>query len=127
MQRYLYEEHALPKGFRFPRSFLAFIEQELVPDLCPWRFLCFSPKDADGWYLAVKRMYPDRSLVPFAHWINSDDIACFDGAPADDPLVHYVHAYASPGWEDRGHVSGFEEWLAAAKRQSAESTEENPG
>jgi hypothetical protein len=70
--------------------------------------------------LALKRQYPARQLVPFALWEGSDDVACFDGgAESGDPVVYYVHAYASPGWEDRGHVRNFAEWLEAAKEESS--------
>jgi hypothetical protein len=119
MKRYLYTREALPQGFRFPKSFLDFVAQQPIADTRPWWLLCQSQQDADGWMLAVKRQYPTRKLVPFALWVGSDDVACFDGdGPLDDPIVHYVHAYASPGWEDRGHVANFEEWLKLANRES---------
>ena len=50
----------------------------------------------------------------------SDDIACFDASidSADDPIVFYVHAFASPGWEDRGSVANFNEWLKQALQEA---------
>ncbi|KPF52063.1 hypothetical protein IP65_17870 [Novosphingobium sp. AAP1] len=120
MTCYLFDQKSLPEGFQFPQSFLDVVGRDVLPDLQPWRFLCQSPKDADGWMLAVQRLYPTRKLVPFALWVGSDDVACFDGGGAsDDPVVHYVHAYASAGWEDRGNVPNFGEWLKAATEQSA--------
>ena len=126
MTRYLYDPAELPKGFRFPESFLTFVDQVTHPDLHPWQFFFTSKKDADGWLLAVKRLYPDRKLVPIAHWMNSDDIACFDGSGlSDDPEVYFVHAYASPGWEHRGQAANFSEWLVEAAEQSAAWKKEN--
>jgi hypothetical protein len=79
-----------------------------------------SQRDADGWLLTVKRLYPERKLVPFALRMGSDDIACFDGSTSSaDPVVYLVHAYASSGWEDRGSVANFEAWLKVAEEESA--------
>ncbi|WP_421850617.1 hypothetical protein [Novosphingobium sp.] len=115
----MFDPKSLPEGFRFPRSFIDLVDRNALPDLQPWRFLCQSQKDADGWMLAVQRLYPSRKLVPFALWAGSDDVACFDGdGRSDDPVVHYVHAYASAGWEDRGNVPSFDEWIKAAQEQS---------
>ncbi|SDY98805.1 hypothetical protein SAMN04515617_1445 [Collimonas sp. OK242] len=120
MEPYLFTEGLLPEGFLFPHSYIDFVSRESIPDLDPWWFLCTSQRDADGWFQAVKKLYPERKLVPFALWDGSDDIACFDASvPTADPLVHYVHAYASSGWEDRGHVANFTEWLKVTEEESA--------
>ena len=63
--------------------------------------------------------------VPFAHWYCSDDIACFDGADTSgNPKVYFVHAFASSGWEDRGDVDNFDEWLKIAQKDSEEYKKE---
>lgn len=96
-------------------------EAGTIPDISPWIFFNQNKESADGWMLAVQRLYPTRMIVPFALWVGSDDIACFAGDDhSGDPLVHYVHVYASPGWEDRGSVANFTEWLKAAEKQSAD-------
>lgn len=121
MKPYLYTQELLSEEFVFPSSFLNFISKNPIPELYPWWFLCTSELDANGWLLAMKRLYPSRKLVPFALWTGTDDVACFDASePSDDPIVHYVHAYASPGWEDRGRVDNFLEWLAFAEKESSE-------
>jgi hypothetical protein len=121
MSRYLYSSDMLPVGFQFPQSFLAHVASLATLDVSPWQFLFRSQKDADGRMLAVKRLYPTRSLVPFAHWDGSDDVACFDGDDrSGDPAVHLVHFYATAGWEDRGQVGSFDEWLKVAEQQSAD-------
>src|SRR5262245_21626115 len=110
MKRYVVSAELLPHGFQYPASFLELLGGEL-PDLDPWYFLCESRKLVDGWMGDIRGLYPSRKLVPFAKWSASDDIACFDASSASqDPIVHYVHAYASPGWEDRGNVVNFLEW-----------------
>lgn len=120
MERYLFTIESLPEGFRFPSLFLEYVTREPIPDLDPWWFLCTSKPDADGWFQAVKRLYPARKLVPFALWLGSDDVACFDASELSaSPVVHYVHAYASPGWEDRGQVADFTAWLKIAEEESA--------
>jgi hypothetical protein len=120
LKRYLFTRHVLPSGFRYPKSFLEFIEQEQLPDLFPWKFLAEDQVSADGWREEIERLYPSRTLVPFANYSGSDDFACFEAAyPSEDPVVHYVHAYASSPYEDRGNVANFLEWIKDAESASA--------
>lgn len=73
------------------------------------------PGTSDAWIKTLREAYPDRSLVPFAKYSYTDDIACFEADSASsDPVVHYIHAFTTPGWEDRGHVKNFSEWLHLA-------------
>jgi hypothetical protein len=121
MSCYLFSPESLPEGFVFPPSFLAFVAKEPIPYLEPWWFLCEFQKSADFWLAETHRQYPDRKLIPFAKKSGTDDVACFDGASrAPDPKVYYVHAFASPGWEDRGSASNFAEWLQSAEKESIE-------
>jgi hypothetical protein len=132
---YLYDSALLPSGFQYPQSFLDFIAQEDVSNIFPWKFICYCGKErADGWKEELERLYPTRKLIPFAHESGTDDCACFDAAtPSSNPLVYFVHAYASPGWEDRGYAHDFSEWLtmveevAAAWRQSYQEEEGRDG
>lgn len=111
----------LPLKFIFPQSYLLYIDQKPIPDLMPWWFLCEMKGMSDSWFKNIQKQYPSRNLVPFAKIDHTDDVACFDASThAIDPIVHYVHAYASPGWEDCGHVINFDEWLNAAKAESAQ-------
>lgn len=121
MTHYLYSEQELPRGFCFPASFLDMVHRDFVLDLEPWWFLYEFEDFAKQWLLEIERLYPNRSLVPFAKVSYSDDIACFDGNDkSGNPKVYYVHAFASPGWEDRGCVGSFDEWLKLAKEESAQ-------
>lgn len=105
----------LPDGFEYPHSFMEFIKREPLLDLTPWWFLHKYTGTSEAWLKTVREQYPNRQLVPFAKIEHTDDVACFDASePSSDPIVHYVHTYASPGWEDRGHVGNFDAWLEAA-------------
>lgn len=111
----------LPVGFRFSNNFTNYIQLNCKDEIHPWYFLAESAKYIDGRFACVRRLYPNRNLIPFAHWNPSDDIVCFDGDDrSGDPKVFFVHTYASPGWEDRGNVENFDVWLEIAKEQSKE-------
>lgn len=121
MKYYLYTEKELPENFYFPSSFLDMVKMDQVLDLDPWWFLYEFENVAKQWLSEIKKQYPDRNLVPFAKISYSDDIACFDGDDkSGDPKVYYVHAFASPGWEDRGSVENFDKWLKLAQEESAQ-------
>lgn len=110
-----FETIPLPVGFVYPDSFIQFIHREPLPDLKPWWFLHKYAGTSEAWLKTVREQYPNRQLVPFAKVEHTDDVVCFDASePSSDPIVHYVHTYASPGWEDRGHVINFDAWLQAA-------------
>ncbi|MCR1000739.1 SMI1/KNR4 family protein [Serratia rubidaea] len=121
MAYYLYSKEELPSGFKYPLSFLEIVSKEDVLDLDPWWFLYEFEDFAKQWLFEIKKQYPTRQLVPFAKTSYSDDIVCFDGSDeSGEPKVFFVHAFASPGWEDRGSVSNFDEWLKIAKEESAQ-------
>ncbi|WP_221178887.1 hypothetical protein [Pseudomonas brassicacearum] len=118
--RYLYPESILPTGFLFSEDYLDFIAQELIPDLEPWWFLCEFKEDAEYWFGELGRQYPGRNFIPFAKLEDSDDFACFDGGDhTGNPVVVYVHAFTTPGWETRGSIKGFSEWIKKAREESA--------
>lgn len=112
----------LPKGFKFPSSFIDFIKNNQSVDLTPWWFFHTREGAFDIWLEDIRNQYPKRQLVPFAMVNYSDDIACFDASieSTDDPIVFYVHVFASPGWEDRGSVPNFNEWLEQALQEAQE-------
>lgn len=121
MKPYLYSKQELPKGFSFLHSFLEIVHQDSILDIKPWWFFYEFETLSKQWLLEIKKQYPTRSLVPFAKVSYSDDIVCFDGSDTSgDPKVFFVHAFASPGWEDRGNVQNFDEWLKLAKEESTQ-------
>lgn len=121
MNRYLFEDMNLPAGFQFPASYRAMLSEPELPDLDPWWFLANDRRLATFWINTLRGQYPDRRLVPFAKHGGSDDVACFDLTDTTgNPKVVYIHAYASPGWEFRGELGSFDEWLEKTRAESAE-------
>lgn len=120
MGMYLYAKTDLPDDFKYPDAYIDIMSLEVIPDLEPWSFICEFKESASFWMSEMKKQYPTRKLVPFAKLNYSDDIACFDGEDiSGDPIVYYVHAFASAGWEDRGYTDSFAEWLKMARLESA--------
>ena len=108
----------LAPEFKFNQSFVDYILYD-NQDLTPWWFFAQSANYIEYWCTTVQKLYPMRNLVPFANWIYTDDIVCFDGSDKScDPKVFYIHAFASPGWEGRGCVDNFSDWLLIAKKDS---------
>ena len=118
--RYLYPKSILPAGFLFSKDYLHFMAQQSIPDLEPWWFLCEFKDDAEYWFGELERQYPSRNFIAFAKLEDSDDFACFDGDDhTGDPIVVYVHAFTTPGWEARGSITSFSEWIKKAREESA--------
>ncbi len=121
---YLPPAELLPEDFKFPQAFLDFVRQPKIPDLDPWFLMCYTsdPKGYyDGWVDMLKSQYPDRQLVPFARWEPTDDVACFEpGEDPELPVIHYIHSFTDPGYEERGWVPTFEAWLENALEEAAE-------
>jgi len=104
----------IPPAFEFPFAFNAWVEQGGPEELSWWDV--FDAEKTQVWLRILRKLYPSRSLVPFAKFIANDDVACFDGADrSGNPVVHYVHSFADSGWEDRGSVPSFEHWLEDAR------------
>ena len=110
----------IPNGFKYPEEYISImLKCNFVEDIEPWTLICEFEISAKFWLLTLKKQYPDRKLIPFAKLSYSDDIACFDGDDlSGNPRVLYIHAFASAGWEDRGYVDSFSEWLELARSES---------
>lgn len=119
MKRIFMYDNYLYEGFKFPSDFFEFTSSKKLENLEPWWFFCSKQGYVNFWCEKVKELYPERKLIPFANWRYSDDIVCFDAENlSDEPIVYYVHAFASPGWEDRGYTKSFSEWLKMARIES---------
>jgi hypothetical protein len=115
---YLFEEDSLPTGFRFPESYLRLLKKPL-PDIEPWWWLAPYKASSIFWLETLQEQFPYRTAIPFAKDNRSDDIACFDGTDTSgDPKVLFIHTFCSPGWEDRGTVDNFDEWLKTTTEES---------
>ncbi|MDR1064735.1 MAG: SMI1/KNR4 family protein [Azoarcus sp.] len=115
---YLFEDGFLSTGFRFPESYLHLVQKEL-PDIEPWGWLASYKELSISWMKILQEQFPYRTLIPFAKFGGSDDIACFDGTDTSgDPKVLFIHTFCSPGWEDRGTVDNFDGWLKGITEES---------
>lgn len=109
-----------PAGFRFPPTFVEMVRGPL-PDIIPYDWLMVDGDVLEVIVDTLRRLYPNRSLVPFAGDTRNDDLFCFDGHDTTgEPAVLLIHAFASPGWEYRGEWRSFESWLEEAARQRRE-------
>jgi hypothetical protein len=117
----LYLDGRLPKGFHYPAHYVELLNLVNIPYYEPWYFIGEFPENAEFWYNYMTKTYPTRSLVPFAKWSYDDDVVCFDATDhSGDPVVHVVHSFASPGWEDRGSFKNFAAWHESAKADHAD-------
>lgn len=101
----------LPGGCEYPRNLGRVIDLGLTNFDIWW---IIEGKLLHGLYTTVQKLYPARTLIPFAKRQDNDDIACFD---LDSGRISVIHAFASPGWEqrDEGRVfDTFEDWLRQA-------------
>ena len=113
--RFLFPPESLPPGFQFPASYLQVVNASVLPELMPWWFLAKNERLALFWHGILREQYPDRSLVPFAKWDTSDDLACFDGTDTSgNPAVLLIHTFTTPGWENRGTLPDFGAWMVKA-------------
>jgi len=117
-RQFFISEDILYQGFAYPDSYKSFVKGEL-PVLDPWEYLWET--NANPRYLGLKLHYPHRKLVPFACRGHTDDIACFDASElTNEPKVYVIHDFTPPGWEERGMLNNFNEWLDMAKREAQE-------
>lgn len=117
--KFMADASVLPVGFQYPQDYQEFSIGNDLPELMPWSFLWEVELQSliDG----LKNRFPSRLLVPFARRVDCDDVACFEGSDSSgNPLIHIVHDYASPGWEQRGILKSFTEWLGMAEEDAAE-------
>ncbi|MBP3997137.1 MULTISPECIES: hypothetical protein [Pseudomonas] len=114
------------ENYNFPSEFIEFATMEPKPDIEPWWLLVYKEGKINNWHNTLKKLYPKRTLVPFAKFSANDDIACFEGEDlSGNPKVLIIHAYASEGWELHGEYPDFCTWLKTAIETHAEWNEEN--
>ena len=115
MKYFTFSSPQIPAEFKYPAQFHSFCASAVESDISPW-YIFDEQEDATFWLQTLCEQYPDRKLVPFARDESlGDELACFDASEgSNNPRVHFVHCFASPGWENRGEVADFTEWLKLA-------------
>lgn len=121
MKYFAFGAPAIPADFKYPESFLLFCATTEEQDIVPW-YIFDDAENAIFWLETVREQYPDRNVIPFARDASlGDELACFDGNDVSgNPSVYYVHCFADPGWEDRGQVADFSEWVKLAQEDHNE-------
>lgn len=129
MSPYFFDAPVLPDGFRFPAA-----HQEYVAgsgeELAPWRMLAFDMASSLYYWAALRKRFPDLSLVPFAMLHDESGfanegwvvVASFDGNDRTGlPRVliyDYEHPRVAPN-KTKG-FAGFSDWLDAARHEASE-------
>lgn len=112
------KENMLPVGFKYPEAYIEFVSKHFS-DYDPWHF--YYQARLEFAFNGLKSRYPSRTIVPFARRRDNDDIACFDaGVMSDNPKILIIHDWASEGWEGRGELNSFLDWVELAKQESQE-------
>ena len=121
MSKTIYHPSAadLPQGFKYPEPYLDFINQDTMPNLNPWFFMCFYEEDIEDGLEILNEQYPERCLVPFAKCNYNDDVACFEPEEGQDlPAIFIIHSFTEPGYEEVDSMDTFEEWLEFTKEEA---------
>lgn len=105
----LLDPASAPPWFRYPKSFLRVVEQNLV-DLTPWYLM--ERSEVLNRVKGLHERYPARQLVPFARRDDNDDIACWEKDEGEKVFV--LHDFAAPGYEQRTVFPDFWSWFRAA-------------
>jgi hypothetical protein len=129
MSQYIFQDLLSPKGLVLPKSYVDLIEGRSLPDIDPWRFLAESRDLSIYYYEDMRKRFSQAPLIPFA-WINDQSgeynegwvvLACFEASPQSVSNCVRIYDYGVPKvspWQNLSYAS-FEEWLAAAKVESA--------
>ena len=116
------DESDKPENFEYPRSFIDYVSNH-IEDLEPWKLL--SSSEITSVFKGLRQRYPNRIIVPFARRLDNDDRACFDASESlIDPKIIIIHDFAAPGWEKRGELVNFEDWLKLVEEDIKEWNEE---
>lgn len=110
-------EHLLPpvrrpEWFTYPSGLLKMVDEGKT-GITPWHLM------KSEW---VAKAIPElfnrygRTVVPFAHRQNNDDIAVFEKGTGDKVLV--IHNFAAKGEEIEEEYPDFQAWLDAAEAES---------
>lgn len=111
-----YPEHMLPKGFKYPESYLKLSKSTdtIIPDKelgFPWGFDSYGTQGAELSYKYRNSYLSDAfNLIPFAHCYEWG--AYFDGSDCSgDPRVIVIDRNELPFHDFRNN---FDDWLADA-------------
>lgn len=103
----------LPKGFKYPSAFLAYVDSNPPSVIGPANedFCGFLEGEIERYFEYLQSALPGRRLVPFMRRNGDDGVVCFDADDhGDDPMVWYCNVFQGLGaWPLN---VGFAGWLA---------------
>jgi len=130
VKKFLFESPILPDGFRFPETYRQLVESNSRPDIEPWTWLADNMPQSLSYYGAMLEKFKEGPLVPFAiicdetglHNDGYVTLALFDGSDISDSPRVRIYDYSNPkkGPWDNLSYNDFEEWLVAAREESAD-------
>lgn len=101
--------------FCYPDSF----EKIMDLGLCNFDiWFIMDSAQATSIYNGMKKRYPNRSLIPFAKRVDSDDTACFEIEKGTK--IQIIHDFADEGYEQREEYNDFWEWFNNAIKEMIE-------
>lgn len=109
---YLLSESEKPNWFSYPDALIDLLKRENL-NLTPWEFI-----NAKRVSKAMQELFLryGRTVIPFAHRKNNDDIAVFEKGSGKKVLV--IHNFAEKGNEIEDEFASFGDWLRAAEEES---------
>ncbi len=104
----LTKEQLSEYDFEYPIEYIQILENNILL-FKPWEIPL--GERLISRFLGLKKRYPKRKVVPFAHRRDCDDVACFD---VENKNIIVIHDYASEGWEYVGNFDTFWQWFRSA-------------
>jgi len=124
MKLFILDYKTLPLGFKYPETYLKYVDKYVQSDIYPWRFIGETQTEISFYLELLRKEYPDKTLIPFARLEDSanGDLACFDGDDySGDPKIYFhVFCYQGevPPWDKRYCLDSFSEWLLEAEEDA---------
>lgn len=97
-----------PDWFAYPKEFEDTVSHGII-DLEPWIILTgVRLRDMHSW---INKLYPNKSIVPFALKRDTEDLACWIRGGGGDVIV--IRDYPTKIWNEL-HYTCFWDWLRVA-------------
>jgi hypothetical protein len=106
----LYSSKQIPTGFRYPESFVRFVELNTPPEIYPWWFIDAASEAGELAHSVF--MTFDGSPIPFAKDDSSNKTACFDGCDKSGSPKVVMYDLEDPS--SNYLIDNFDAWLHIA-------------
>lgn len=101
-------------NFQLPSAYYRIFELGLT-NVSPWRFI-EDAEEFSGVYEALRELYPEHILLPFARRADNDDVACIvvESPQYAGNRIVIVHLFASPDDAIDAVYETFWDWFRTA-------------